>query len=248
MKIGSFGGYAGLVWKGENGGRFDIGVDYEDFEVEITEGRFIEEFFPVFPFDPDSKFVSGKGRYTYKRFDTPAFPTLGMAFSLEGGYTFNVENSNAFAYVIPEFAFHHKVVPSGQLVFRTTSKAHINLGDDFEFYQAATIGGNDGLRGYRNQRFAGKSSFYQSSDLLLNFRRYKTSILPVEVGIFGGFDVGRVWVDDMLILDPSFNSNSWNTSAGGGFFVNAADLLSLNLGLFNSDDGLRVFLGFSLGI
>ncbi len=248
VKIGTFGGYAGLVWKGENGGRFDVGIDYETFEVEETETRFIEDYIAAFPFDTDSKFLSSKARYTYKRFDTPAFPTLGLLFSLEGGYTFNLENSNAFTYMVPELSFYHKVVPSGRLVFRTTSKAHLNFGDDFEFYQAANIGGNDGLRGYRNQRFAGKNSFYQSSDLLFNFRRVKTSILPVEVGLFGGFDVGRVWIDNNRVLDPSFNGGGWNTSVGGGFFVNASDLLSANLGLFNSDDGPRFYLGFRLGL
>ncbi len=248
VKIGTFGGYAGLVKKGQNGGRFEVGLDYETFDVEETEGRFIEDYISTFPFDTDSKFLSAKTKYSYARLDNPAFPTLGILFSLEGGYTWNLDNSNAFGFMIPEVTFYHKVVPSGRLVLRTTSKAHLNFDDDFEFYQAANIGGNDGLRGFRNQRFAGKNSFYQSSDLLFNFRRYKTSILPVEVGLFGGFDVGRVWVDSDRVLDPSFNRNIWNTSAGGGFFVNAADLISANLGLFNSDDGLRLFLGFRLGI
>ncbi|MGB5691623.1 MAG: hypothetical protein WBM43_03350, partial [Flavobacteriaceae bacterium] len=86
------------------------------------------------------------------------------------------------------------------------------------------------------------------SNILFNFRRYKTALAPMEIGLFAGFDVGRVWVDDILAADPSFNRNIWNTSAGGGFFLNASDLIALNLGLFNSDDNLRIFVAFKLGI
>ena len=248
VKIGTLGGYVGLVWRGVNNGELHFGARLEAIEVEITEGRFIEDYAAVFPTPTRDDYFTAEARYRYENFDTKAFPTRGLEFDIRTGITSNTGNSNSFGFVIPQLTFHHKLIPSGRLVFNTTSKAHINIGDDFEFYQAASIGGSDGLRGYRNQRFTGKDSFYQSSNVLFNFRRYKTSLAPVEVGIFAGFDVGRIWVDNALVADPAFNSNSWNTSAGGGFFMNASDLIALNLGLFNSDDNLRVFLGFKLGI
>ena len=104
---------------------------------------------------------------------------------------------------------------------------------------------NDGLRGYRNQRFTGKSAFYQSTDLRLNLRKVKTGLLPLNIGIYGGVDYGKVWVDDDLLLDPSFNSNKLNTSVGGGIFANAASMLTANISAFSSEDGLR--LAFALG-
>ena len=136
---------------------------------------------------------------------------------------------------------------SGQLVFATHAKAHFIFGDDFEFYQSANLGANNGLRGYRNERFSGKNSFYQSSDLRLNLRKVRTGLLPLNIGVYGGFDYGKVWLEDALILDgnPNNNSNNWNTSIGGGIFANAADILTLNLSAFNSDDGLR--LAFRVG-
>ncbi len=248
VKIGALRGYLGLVWRGENNGAFHIGAQIESVELEITEDRFIADYDAVFPQTEEENFFTAEATYSYRNLDEPAFPTLGMEMNLRTGVTTNTDDSNTFAFLIPEVTFHHKLVANGRLVVNTTSKAHLNFGDDFEFYQAASIGGSDGLRGYRNQRFAGKNSFYQSSNLLYNFRRYRTGIVPVEVGIFGGFDVGRVWVDDALVIDPAFNGESWNTSAGGGFFMNASDLLALNLGLFNSDDNLRFFVSFRLGL
>ncbi|MGB5429624.1 metallophosphoesterase [Eudoraea sp.] len=248
VKIGAIGGYAGLVRHGENNGEFNVGIRFTAFDLDETQGRFINLYDSIFPQNPKNNFVSAEAVYNYRQADNPAFPTLGMDVELKAGYTSNVDNSNAFGYVIPSFAFAYKLTADGRLVFATKSKAHLIFGDNFEFYQAASIGGNDGLRGYRNERFTGKNSFYQSSDLRFNFRRYKTGLVPIEVGVFGGFDVGRVWIDDTLVLDPAFNGESWNTSIGGGIFVDGADLITAKLGLFNSDDGLRVYFGFMLGI
>ena len=78
----------------------------------------------------------------------------------------------------------------------------------------------------------------------MSFRKRKTSILPVELGIYGGFDVGRVWADDNLVVDSSSNLDRWNTSVGGGFFINAVDMLTGNISVFSSDDGVL----FSFGI
>ena len=248
VKIGTLGGYVGLVWRGENNGQFHFGARLESIEVEITEGRFIEEYDAVFPVPTKDDYFTAEMTYRYENFDVGVLPTLGLEFEVNTGITSNIDNSDSFGFVIPALTIHHRITPNGRLIFNTTSKAHINIGDDFQFYQAATIGGHDGLRGYRNQRFTGKESFYQSSNLLFSFGRIDTAVLPVKFGLFGGFDLGRVWVDDILVADPAFNSNSWNTSAGGGFFMNASDLIALNLGLFNSDDNMRFFVSFKLGL
>jgi hypothetical protein len=62
--------------------------------------------------------------------------------------------------------------------------------------------------------------------------------MPFSIGIYGGLDYGRVWIEDD-------NSEKWNNSVGGGFFVNFAGLAAGNFSIFNGDDGLR--LAFKLG-
>jgi hemolysin activation/secretion protein len=100
------------------------------------------------------------------------------------------------------------------------------------------LGANEGLRGYRNQRFTGKSAFVQSTDLRLNLNQFKTGLLPLSIGFYGGFDYGRVWFEGE-------DSDVWHTSVGGGVFANVLDMLTFNLSAFNSDDGIR--LAFKLG-
>ncbi|MBX2835043.1 MAG: phosphoesterase, partial [Micavibrio sp.] len=112
-----------------------------------TNAGVIETFAAVFPSDNENSFINTEASYVFQNSDNPAFPTLGMKFLMQFGYTHNLDNSNGFGYLIPSLDFAYRLVPSGALVFATKSKAHLNFGDDFEFYQAASIGGNDGMRG-----------------------------------------------------------------------------------------------------
>jgi hypothetical protein len=61
----------------------------------------------------------------------------------------------------------------------------------------------------------------------------------LQIGVFGGFDVGRVW------LKGDF-SDKWHNDYGGGFWITAAESLSGTFNLFNSVEGLRFSFGFGL--
>jgi len=213
-------------------------VIYESNEVERTENRFIETFSETNELFDQQDFWGVDAKYSFVNKDREAFPTLGFQLSLQAGYKNNVSTEKGYSYVIPEIGFDYKLVPSGNLVLATNLSGHINFGDDFEFYQAATLGANNGLRGYRNQRFTGNRAFVQSTDLRLNLTRVKTGWFPLYLGIYTGADYGRVWL-------KNDDSKKWNNSFGGGVFVNMANMLTGNISAFNSDDGLR--LAFKLG-
>jgi len=226
-----------LIWKGQLGASFKIGFSYEANEIEETQGRFINQFIGDNE-DVSNSFISGDLVYSFENYDNKAFPTLGMKTSLQAGYKSNIDNSNEFSYIISQLGIDYKLVSNGQLVFATNLLGHINFGNGYEFYQAASIGADNGLRGYRNQRFTGKNAFVQSTDLRFNVRKIKTGLLPLNIGFYGGFDYGRIWLDND-------SSRRWNTSIGGGVFANAANMMTLNLSAFYSDDGLR--LAFKMG-
>ncbi|MEO1029750.1 MAG: metallophosphoesterase [Bacteroidota bacterium] len=227
-----------LVWRGKTGGVLKFGLTYESNEVERTEGRFIEQLPADDAVFDMQDFYGVDAKYQYVNKDDDAFPTLGFQIALHAGYRNNVDTEKGFGYFIPELGFDYKLVPSGQLVLATNFRGHINLGDDFEFYQGATLGARTGLRGYRFQRFTGKTAFSQSTDVRWNFGSLKTGLLPIYIGVYGGVDYGRVWLEND-------DSDKWNNSVGGGFFVNMAKMLTANLSAFNSSDGLR--LAFQLG-
>lgn len=233
-----------LIWNGRFGSKFRLGASYESIEVEENDGRFVEDFYTS-----NTDLVSGNSflgvdaKYSFENASGGSFPTLGLVASLHTGYKAYLNDESdkgGFGYIIPSLAIDYQLHPTGIVVLASKLKSHINFGEDFEFYQGASIGAEDGLRSYRFQRFTGKSSFYQSTDLRVSLKRVRTSVIPIVVGVYGGFDYGRVWISDDT-------SNIWHTSYGGGIFVNGLNLITARTSVFGSDDGARINfgLGFS---
>ena len=165
-----------------------------------------------------------------------------MLFAVNAGVTSNTEDTErTFGYIKPRLEFFNALTRDQKLVLKTMARGHFNIGDDFEFYQAAVLGANSGLRGYRHQRFSGESAVVFGGDLRYSFRKFKTGLLPVQLGIFGGYDIGRVWLDGE-------DSDIWHDDFGGGIILNAVDSISGELGIFNSDDGLRFSFGFGVSL
>ncbi len=207
-----------------------------------TNGRFVEDYnlLPNYLFD-ETYFAGVQGQFIFSNYDNIAFPTNGLLFSIKAGYKNNLEETKKnFGYLDSKLQLARKLIPSGRLVFATTLSGHLNFGNGFEFYQAASIGGKNGLRGFRNERFTGKHALYQNTDLRYSFSQLKTNLIPIKLGLYGGFDYGRVWI-------KNDTSKKWHNSYGGGLFVNAADLLSAKLGIFNSADGIRIAFGLGFG-
>jgi hypothetical protein len=231
-----------LIWKGDLGSIVKLSATYQAIEVDRTTGRFIETAFaannPVFS---NQNFLGAAFSYQFSNTDNPAFPTLGMGIDITTGYTANLDASTGYAYLKPTLSFDYKLTNSGRLVFATKVGGQVNFGDNFEFYQAAHLGARNGLRGYRFDRFLGKSAFYQSSDLRVNLKKFKTGLIPITVGLYGGFDYGKVWAENL----PTGN---WNTSVGGGFIFDAADMMSASIAAFSSDDGMRIAFALGFGL
>ncbi len=243
VRVGTVSIAPSLKWTGRMGSAFQIGFSYESNSVERTENRFIAQLPSDSPLFEDQNFVGLNSKYKYEVRDDDAFPTLGMQFQIEAGMLMNTQTQQGFSYLIPELGFTHKLVSSGKLVLASRARAHFNFNNNFEFYQAAVIGDETGLRGFRRERFAGRNAFVQSTDLRLNLKK-GNAFKPLTTGIFAGFDIGRVWVDDDLVANPlTDNKDQWNLSYGGGLFFVAYDIFSVNASTFYGADGLRFVFG-----
>ena len=231
----------GFVKDNSYGSRIRLETNFQRVEVEETAGRFIERDFinldPEF-FEPKN-FAGVEGAYSYHNTDNGANPTRGVLFDTAVGSTLNLDDTDRiFGYVKPSLTFYNALTRNKKLVLRTQAQGQFNIGDDFEFYQAATLGASNGLRGFRNERFTGESALVGSADVRYSFNRFKTGLLPVQIGLYAGGDVGRVWLDGE-------DSDEWHNDIGGGFWVNAVDLISGQFGVFNSDDGIRLNFVFA---
>ena len=97
-----------------------------------------------------------------------------------------------------------------------------------------------GVNNKRHERFSGNQAFAAGTDLRYSFPEIRSNFLPYQLGIFGGYDVGRVWADNQ-------DSDTWHQSYGGGFWLSVARAAAAEFNLFHGKEGLRFSFGFEFG-
>ncbi|TDQ21849.1 ShlB/FhaC/HecB family hemolysin secretion/activation protein [Tenacibaculum caenipelagi] len=233
-----------LLKRLRGGSIFKISGIVESIEIEDTPNRFINNFDnqPTAIFDVNY-FWGGELNFNHNRVDNLSFPTKGMNFDLAVGAKANADDfDRRFGYIKSSLAMYQNLVYNRSLVFASEIGTHVNIGNRFEVYQAATLGGERNLRGFNRERFSGNESFYHSNDLRLRFGRIKTGIIPMKIGVTGGFDYGRVW------SPYSPESKKWHTSYGGSLWLSGIDLFTANVSYFkgnSSEDRIAFTIGFS---
>lgn len=231
-----------LIYRKNNNVSFYIKPLVESMEIAYDEGRFVADTFePTNDVFESQMYAGGELNYNYFNKDRVAFPSRGMELDLTAGYKTNIDDhDNKFAYVRPMLAIDYPLHESGFAAIATKIGGEAILGDNYEFYHAAKLGGGNrnSLRGYRNERFNGKYAFYQNIDIRSGITQFRTDFIPIRMGASLGFDYGRVWVDDD-------NSNDWHTNYGGSIFINAFKAFTGNIGYYVGDEGGRLNFTFN---
>lgn len=139
---------------------------------------------------------------------------------------------STFGEVHGEVSYSYPVFSALTLAARGGGK-HV-LGDT-PYYEAAYLGGVETLRGFPSQRFAGDSAVYGSAEIRIPLT--PGDFLPSgSVGIFGLYDVGRVYLDGEA-------SDRWHSAAGGGVWITRPGTGSaLSLSVASGDEGTRFYV------
>lgn len=140
-------------------------------------------------------YFGGRASFVVDTRNHPALPSTGINWITNAKF---LSGMNDFSYdhvtqLSSEFSFYLNLVPNW-LTFANRTGGGITFGDAFEFYQAQYLGSDDNLRGYRKERFAGRSKFYNQAELRLKVANFKTYLFPASFGVFAFLDAGRVWV------------------------------------------------------
>lgn len=178
--------------------------------------------------------------FSYQNVAEKYFPVFGMGVFMNSGWKTSLTNSEKnFFEVRGTFNFTHRIDKKGHLVFANSTDATWLSNNNFEFYQAASVGGDQNLRSYRNNRFSGRYALANSSDVRVNFGKIRNGLAPANFGIFGGYDIGRVWNDNE-------KSRKWHQSYGGGIWISLVENFTGRLQYFTGEDGGRISggLGF----
>ncbi|PZD79247.1 metallophosphoesterase [Mesonia sp. K7] len=240
MRINKYGFKAGLKKATPFGSYFEYLLTLESVRIREDHDRFLDEQF----FTTDDKFYDRKyfagveGTYRYESYDNRLIPTRGMDFKVTLGGNINTADTNKFyGYLEPSLEFYNAISRNRKWVINTHADSKFNFSDDFEIYQAAWIGGDNGLRGYRNERFMGESSLATGADLRYTFNQFRTRIVPIKIGLFAGADLGRVWLGDE-------DSKRWHNDFGGGLYIVGAQSINGKFNMFRGEDGWRFSFDF----
>jgi len=243
VRLQTFSVAPSLFKENRNGSLTQFGAVFETIEVDGSTNRFVNEPGVLEPrLFEHLQYAGVNAKYGFRNYDNASLPALGMFFYLSGGWKTSLDDTNrSFPYAESSIGIVHKITADESLVLSSYAKGKSIFNNNFEFYQASTLGGDSDLRGYRRERFTGRHSVYHSTDLRLTIASIKTSFIPMKYGIFGGYDYGRVWVDEEA-------SEKWHQSVGGGLWLNGLDALTARIFYFHGSDGGRVAFGLNFGL
>jgi hypothetical protein len=139
-------------------------------------------------------------------------PTRGIVLN---AYARVLKGMNSYSNDVTQtggsITFYTDFISKGNVVLATIFGGGHNWGN-FEFEQAQYLGFNDHLRGYRAQRFAGRSAAYNNTELRIKIADINAYLFPAAIGIYGFNDLGKVWMDRE-------QTKSWHNGYGGGLWI-----------------------------
>ncbi len=196
--------------------RVNYGVGYQSFKVEEEQnkGKFVSETNEL---DPTTLYTQKRFAGAHLKLDinsrnNKAIPTRGffMDFNLRPMAGLNQESSNLLRADV-DMRIFASLFSLPRLVLASRFGWGKNYGN-YEFPQAYYLGGTDNLRGYRRDRFAGRSALYNNTELRFKVAEFSTYLFPGAFGLLVFNDVGRVWVDGE-------RSSDWHVGNGAGIWL-----------------------------
>jgi hypothetical protein len=208
---------------------------YQRVEIINIPDQFVAKTFASDKTLYDKKnFGGGYINFIIQKLNGLIIPTKGIGFSTTVSYAQNLaaSNRNVTRYE-GQFDFYVPILRHFVLAVRTGGAT---LTGTPEFYQYNSIGGADNLRGYRRDRFWGKTTFFDANELqyLFNFR---SRVFNGKMGLYGLFDTGRVW-------QPDEDSDKWYTALGGGFMVAPFNRLLFSISYAVASEGGNFHIRF----
>ena len=146
-------------------------------------------------------------------------PVDGMAINFQADYANRLRSADQYVRLSGDFQYYltfFKKIP-------TTLATRVGGGATFgevPFYHSNHVGGDNYLRGFRRNRYSGKYMFYQNIDLRVRLVYWKNVVMPMEIGILGGFDYGRVW-------EPKESSNKLHKGYTAGIWITPFTVASI---------------------
>jgi outer membrane translocation and assembly module TamA len=217
-----------------------VGLGYEYFRIEKPAGRYVSS--TVFPEIQDiaepSKYGTIRSYADIDYVNNSLFPSTGVRWRSEANYFKEFSGSHNFIQLKSDISFYATPNFSFPVTAAIRLGTATNIGS-YKFFQANSLGGNSNLRGFRNNRFSGRSYFYENSELRFKVSKFRNYIFTGDFGILGFLDAGRVYSDLP-------ESAKWHMGYGPGIWTNFYHKLLFSTGYGISKEGRYLFLKLGL--
>ena len=171
--------------------------------------------------------------------DAEKLPTRGFTLKAEASYLPKMfDNTDTFYKLKCEARTYFTPVDM-QVVTIALRAAGEKIWGNHPFFESAFLGGNESLRGFERQRFAGDASLLGGVELRARVTQIPF-LVPLWAGISGFAETGRVFID-------SEQSNRWHNAIGGGMWfsiIKLEYLVSFNLARSEDEVAFYTTLGF----
>lgn len=222
---------------------FTIGPYYQSFKVDrgdvnsnlISQPGVVNE--RVFN---RQEFAGLKADFQLNNLAYPAIPDNGIKLKMGLEKTFNLNDSKRNFYRYGGHFTYYQFF--GKQIFGVASRVgYESIVGEFEFYQAAQLGGRTNFRAVRSERFLGNTVFYHNTDIRVRGIGFGKKATTATAGFLLGFDYGRVWLKNEENGVPP--SKVWHYAYGGGLWVAPANVLVISATYFANKTENRVNIG-----
>ncbi|RLD77933.1 MAG: hypothetical protein DRJ10_11130, partial [Bacteroidetes bacterium] len=214
-----------------------LGLFYKSTDIEETPDRFISDFTQngLEPGDLHHQSFAGIS-LNYKLNTMPQedlkkedqfggsnmFPTRGMFADVGFLHFIGVnDDSPDFTKISGEWTSYLSFSTRPRVVYAIRLGGEKLFGD-YVFNEAAKLGQNENLRGYRLTRFYGDASLYLNTEIRIRLKQLNTYVLNTTGGLYIFNDLGRVWLEGE-------NSSLWHDGYGLGLWWSPFDMALLTV-------------------
>lgn len=191
-------------------------------------------------------YLGGKANIWINNLDNVLLPTRGIQWNTEFTSLGTLSKaSKPFTSITSDMVVHAALTDPAKFVVVVRAGAGHIFSKNFEYFQALNLGANNYLRGFRKDRFSGRSLVYSGLEMRVKLFESKSYVFPGAFGVIGFSETGRVWFDEET-------SKKWHHSYGGGLYYAAYNFVLISAtmsysreeSLFNLSIGTKFNLTF----